>query len=846
MAMLKRLDWRLCSVLVALTLSGGLVAIAAPGSSAAGSAAASGIATNKLNGVSAVSRSAAWAVGYSFNGSSNKALIERWNGRRWRVQRSPNPGSTGTTLYGVAAVSGSSAWAVGAAAEGFTSNTVIEHWNGRRWRVQPSPNAQPGPDELTAIAALSNSNAWAVGSSDLLGRTLIEHWNGRRWRLQASPSPASFSNVLTSVAAISARNVWAVGYTIEKGSSTTRTLTEHWNGRRWTVHTSPSPGNQSNLLGGVTASGPSDVWAVGSTTTDSVQSALIERWDGRRWSMQPSPTSAFGIALQSAARFSRDSVWVAGSTGSRTVAEYWNGRRWQIQHTPDPIYSADPSLTLAGVSALSRSNAWAVGYSADNSDSKTLIEHWNGRKWNVQRSPNVLAVPTPPGTHPATSSLIGAVGPRLWTARYNGPGNNLSNDDTACCVAVSPGRKLVFVTGNSNGRYSTDYATMAYNAATGRQVWLKRYNDPDNMGDAASSLAVSPSGGTVYVTGHSTGKISGTDYFTVAYNTANGAIRWKKRYNGPANGMDTANSVAVSPSGATVFVTGGSGGHGVDSDYATIAYSAATGRQLWVRRYKSPGNSGSAGTSVTVSPRGDKVFVTGSSFGRGGNADYATVGYNAATGAQLWVKRYNGAGNGPDQALSAGVSPGGDTVFVTGYTDGARNQLEFTTIAYNAATGARRWLRNYSNPNGPNIATSLAISPSGKTVFVTGSSYGKTSVNYATVAYDAATGSTLWLRHYIGPGVNSEARGVAVSPGGKRIYVTGVSYATGKGNDYATIAYNAATGAQLWVRRYNGTFNNNDGAASVAVDPATGAVYVTGQSMGRSGSADYLTIDYRG
>jgi len=844
MAMLKRLDWRLCSVLAALTLGGGLITIAAPGSSAAGTSAAAGIATNQLNAVSAASRSAAWAVGYTFNGSSNKALIERWNGRRWRVQPSPNPGHAGTTLYGVASVSKSSAWAVGAAG----LNTVIEHWNGRRWRVQPSPNALPGPDQLTAVAALSNSNVWAVGSYDLLGRTLIEHWNGHRWRLQASPSPASFSNVLTSVAAISARNVWAVGYTIEKGSSTTMTLTEHWNGSRWTVHASPSPGTQSNLLGGVTANGPSDVWAVGSTITDSVQSALIERWNGRRWSMQPSPTSAFGIALQSAARVSRDSVWVAGRTGSRTVAEHWNGRKWLIQHTPDPIYSADPSLVLDGVSATSGSNAWAVGYSGEeyNRDSKTLIEHWNGRKWTAQPSPNPLAVPTPRGTHPPTSSLIGPEGPRMWTARYNGPGNNMSNDDASCCVAVSPGKKLVFVTGNSNTRYSVDYATIAYNAATGARVWQKGYNDPDNMGDAASSLALSPSGRTVYVTGYSTGKISGNDYYTVAYNTATGATRWTRRYNGPANGMDQANSVAVSRSGATVFVTGGSAGHGVDSDYATIAYSAATGRQLWLRRYKSPGNSGSAGTSVTVSPRGDKVFVTGSSFGRSGNADYATVAYNAVTGAQLWVRRYNGAGNGPDQALSAGVSPGGDTVFVTGYTDGASNQFEFTTIAYNAATGGRRWLRNYSSPNGPDMATKLAISPSGKTVFVTGSSYGKTSVNYATVAYDAATGSTLWLRHYTGPGVNSEARSVAVGPGGNKVYVTGVSYATGKGNDYATIAYNAATGAQLWVRRYNGTYNNNDGAASMAVNPATGAVYVTGESMGRSGSMDYLTIGYHG
>jgi WD40 repeat protein len=452
------------------------------------------------------------------------------------------------------------------------------------------------------------------------------------------------------------------------------------------------------------------------------------------------------------------------------------------------------------------------------------------------------------GASQAGASHVSRAGTRLWVARYQGTrNNNISNDSAACCVAVSPSGKLVFVTGYSNGKYSLDWATIAYRAATGAQVWRKRYNDRDNLADSASGLAVSPGGRTVYVTGYSTGKISGQDYLTVAYNAATGAMRWQRHYNGPGNGMDAANAVAVSPNGSRVYVIGGSAGSATEGDYATLSYSAASGRQLWVRRYKSPGGIGSA-TSVAVSPRGDKVFVAGSSMGKTSNSGYATVGYSAASGRQLWVRRYNSLGSGPAQALSVAVGPGGSTVFVTGYTDGANNAQQFTTIAYDSASGATRWLRSYDGPyNGPDGATKLAVSPSGHTVFVTGSSYGKTSThNYTTIAYNAASGSTIWRRQYVGPDVSSQANSVAVSPGGKIVYVTGVSYAPRAGNDFATIAYNAATGAQMWVRRYNGPANNNDGASSVAVSRVTGAVYVTGESLGRSGAEDYLTIGYSG
>ena len=364
-------------------------------------------------------------------------------------------------------------------------------------------------------------------------------------------------------------------------------------------------------------------------------------------------------------------------------------------------------------------------------------------------------------------------------ARYNGPGNG---NDAASSVAVSPGGSRVFVTGESQGtRSGPDYATVAYSAVTGARLWAARYNGPGNGNDAASSVAVSPGGSRVFVTGESQGTRSGLDYATVAYSAVTGARLWVPRYNGPGNGNDSASSVVISPDGSRVFVTGASRG-ATTTDYATVAYSAATGARLWVQRYNGPGHGNDAAYSIAVSPGGSRVFVTGESRGTRSGPDYATVAYSAATGARLWMARYNGPGNGNDAAYSIAVSPGGSRVFVTGGSQGTRSGADYATVAYSAATGARLWVTRYNGPaTYDDAARSVAVSPSGSTVYVTGGS----NPGSATLAYSAATGAQLWLARHD----DMLLAAVAVSPGGSRVYVTGL---TGPFRyDYATVAHSA-------------------------------------------------------
>jgi WD40 repeat protein len=432
-----------------------------------------------------------------------------------------------------------------------------------------------------------------------------------------------------------------------------------------------------------------------------------------------------------------------------------------------------------------------------------------------------------------------AAGQQLWASRYDGPGHGV--DDPQAVVASPDGSK-VFVTGSSPGSNGDDdFATTAYATTGGAELWVARYDGPAHDRDLASAIAVSPDGTRVFVTGGSYGAPSDSDFATLAYDATSGQQLWLQRYAGP-NGYDGAADVAVSPDGSTVFVTGDSTGTTTNIDMGTVAYRADTGRQLWAQRYNGPGNHWDFGTAVAVSPGGSKVFITGSSNGKNGDTDFATVAYSSATGAQLWVSRLSGPCD--DWVAAMAVSPDGTRVFVTGHRPGAQCQAShFATVAYSTSNGTQLWERD--SIEAFDYAEDVAVAPGGKRVFVTGTDgAGGGDNDYETVAFDAAGGSTLWTSHYDGPGRSYDfAHSIAISPGGSKIYVTGDSVADSY--DFGTVAYAAATGTQLWVGRYDGTGHGTDICLSVAVAPGGRKVFVTGRSPGPDGLDDYATVAYK-
>src|SRR5438552_19089445 len=85
----------------------------------------------------------------------------------WQLVNSPNSGNQPNSLNAVAAVAENDVWAVGASSssDSSSSRTLIEHWNGSRWSVVRSPNPGATFNVLTAVAVVSANNVWAAGCS---------------------------------------------------------------------------------------------------------------------------------------------------------------------------------------------------------------------------------------------------------------------------------------------------------------------------------------------------------------------------------------------------------------------------------------------------------------------------------------------------------------------------------------------------------------------------------------------------------------------------------------------------------------------------------------------------------
>jgi hypothetical protein len=153
-------------------------------------------------------------------------------------------------------------------------------------------------------------------------------------------------------------------------------------------------GTGNNNLNGVATISGCRAWAVGFSHVRGGYRTLILYWNRKRWEVQRSPNpgpSPHNASLFSVAATSPTNAWAVGNYYNRrqdayqTLIEHWDGTAWKVQRSPNP--GSPPNGALEGVVATSSTNAWAVGNYSTSSSSEGLILHWDGKAWKVQPGP---------------------------------------------------------------------------------------------------------------------------------------------------------------------------------------------------------------------------------------------------------------------------------------------------------------------------------------------------------------------------------------------------------------------------------------------------------------------------
>jgi uncharacterized delta-60 repeat protein len=420
-----------------------------------------------------------------------------------------------------------------------------------------------------------------------------------------------------------------------------------------------------------------------------------------------------------------------------------------------------------------------------------------------------------------------------WSQRYNGPPDY---GDEARAIDVDNAGN-VYVTGSAFSNNGTlDIVTIKY-SATGQQLWLQSYNGTANDNDEGYDIQVSDSG-NVYVAGYSKTMSGGQDITIIKYSGA-GVQQWVNIYNGSFSSLDLANALAVDANG-NAYVIGYETVSNLTLDFVTIKYSTG-GAQMWAQTYNGPGNFNDEGRDIALDASGN-VFVTGPSdtlVSSQPNSDMVLLKYNNA-GSLQWRRAYNSPGNGYEYSKYVAVDANNDIV-MAGYGFVTGNGNDFYAVKY-SNSGSFQWVQNYNyaantfeQPNGLVIDSQNNIIIAGQGV--TSTQLGTN--DYVTVKYNSA-GTFQWASRYDN-GSNGEDRAYGIAVGdSSQLYVTGFSAGSGTMQDIATVKYDAS-GAQVYVLRFNHTANKDDVGNAVAFK--NGDIYVTGLSNNPT-NGDYITLRY--
>ncbi len=292
----------------------------------------------------------------------------------WTLQHSP----TKSGLRGISCTAAGACYAVGVGGTILTTTGA-----GAPWTTQHSPTTV----QLSAISCPATAMCYAVGSS---GTVVSLKTAGGAWHAQTSNSKA----FLTGVTCRNTTTCFAVGTNSPAAPLTATIMTTHDGGATWTSRVYSKATGGPAALFGVTCSGSTICYAVGTdSTTAPTKSFILTTMDaGRTWTQHTMPTPAVltGITCPNATScYALGTNTTTSPTKSYILAGKGHGgamTTWTVVQT----FTA-PAILL-GLTCPSANACNAVGADSVLSPTKSYVvsgtnlatsAHWTAQKLAV-------------------------------------------------------------------------------------------------------------------------------------------------------------------------------------------------------------------------------------------------------------------------------------------------------------------------------------------------------------------------------------------------------------------------------------------------------------------------------
>lgn len=260
------------------------------------------------------------------------------------------------------------------------------------------------------------------------------------------------------------------------------------------------------------------------------------------------------------------------------------------------------------------------------------------------------------------------------------------------------------------------------------------------------------------------------------------------------------------------------------------------GTQLWQQTYGGTANAEDYGIAVTADLAGS-IYVAAVTTNMGSMQDITLLKFSS-DGQLLWDTSWNGPTGLADVPSSLALAPDG-SIFVAGATWVTLMQTDYALVKF-SGSGAVLWHSTYDYAGWHDAATAVKVGGDGHPIVTGGSASSLNTWDYATLRYEAATGTPLDTVRIELPGVGLDNALALALDGDGNVLVTG--YREVEGNkDIQTIKINNSFGLD-WVRDFDGE-GLEDIGKSIGSD-AQGNVYITGHTRKVNGGTDWVTIKY--